>query len=103
MAEQAKLSPQELLDFLDETGKIDIERLQQEATMKKKEEYVAEVLNRENRKLTLCKDNRWRVRIPIDGKMTVIAKTRREDMIEFLYELFCEPERKVTLSDKYPE
>ena len=103
MAEQAKLSPQELLDFLGETGKINIERLQQEATMKKKEEYVAEVLNRENRKLTLCKDNRWRVRIPIDGKMTVIAKTRREDMIEFLYELFCEPERKVTLSDMYPE
>ena len=24
-------------------------------------------------------------------------------MIEFLYELFCEPERKVTLSDMYPE
>ena len=103
MGSNTKLSPQELLDFLAKSGKIDVERLQQDAEMKKKEEFVKEILERDKRKLTLCKDNRWRVRIPLNGKNTVIAKTKYEDIIDYLYSLYYKTEQKVTIAGIYPE
>lgn len=86
---------EDLLTFLANYGIVNGDVT--DTNMNAKEEFIAK---KHKSKITLGSDGRWRTRIEKDGKQVMVAKKNKSDLINYLFELYGNPEKKKYITFK---
>lgn len=84
-------TPAEMIDFLQAQGEVDVEVVRHRIAMDKKTKYIAQ--NHHSKITQSEKDRRWRTYVKVEGKNKLVAKSRKEDLIEYLYRFYSGAEQ----------